>query len=193
MSKIDYKAAAQTVKSGGLAVIPTDTVYGLVASANIESACKKLYELKNRDNKPGTVLASSIEQLVELGLKARYLKAVEQYWPNPISIVIPTGPILGYLHLGKYSLAVRIPKDKDFREFLQETGPLLSSSANVPSQPPAATIDQAKQIFGDKVDVYIDGGNLSERQSSTVIRVVDDAVEILRGGSLKVDESGKIS
>lgn len=169
--------------------MPTDTLYGVVARATDEAAVARLYDLKKREGKPGTLIAANIEQLEELGLKHRYLKAVEQFWPSSISVVIPASdPSLKYLHQGKMSLAVRIPKYKDLQKLLRQTGPLLTSSANTPGSEPAVTIAQARQYFGDKVDFYIDGGDLTGRQPSTLIRIIDDAVEVLRQGAAKIDD-----
>lgn len=181
--------AALVLDDRQLAVIPTDTVYGLVAKASMPDAATRLYQLKSRSDKPGTILAADIDQLVGLGLKRRYLTAVEQYWPGPISIIIPcSDPSLKYLHQGKMSLAVRIPDDKKLKMMLQKNGPLLSSSANISGQQPAHNIDQARAYFGDNVDLYVDGGDLSNRQPSTIIRIVDDAVEVLRQGAVKISE-----
>lgn len=184
-----YDKAIDSLKTPGtIGVIPTDTVYGVVARAADEAAVARLYELKHRENKPGTLIAASIDQLEEVGLKRRYLKAVEQYWPGAVSVVIPASdPKLAYLHQGKMSLAVRIPDDKKLLAFLKQSGPLVTSSANDPGEPVAVTPDQAKDYFGDKVDFYIDGGDLSKREPSTVIRIVDDAVEVLREGAVKID------
>src|SRR6266567_4280535 len=94
-------------KPGAVGVIPTDTVYGLVARAADQAAAARLYEIKKREAKPGTLMAANSGQLEELGLKHRYLKAVEQFWPGAVSVVIPVGdPALKYLHQGKMSLAV---------------------------------------------------------------------------------------
>lgn len=183
---------AKKLLAGQIAVIPTDTVYGLAAYAANINAVANLYQLKKRENKPGTILAASAQQLVELGLKERYLKPVAHYWPGAISVVIPVGFDMPYLHLGKMSLAVRIPSDKNLLDLLQKTGPLLTSSANLPGEEPIGTIAEAKAIFGDKVDVYVDGGDLTGRQPSTVIRVIDDAIEILRNGAVTIDEAGRI-
>jgi L-threonylcarbamoyladenylate synthase len=173
--------------AGAVGVIPTDTVYGLVARAADPAAVERLYEVKQRDTKPGTLIAASIEQLEGLGLKRRYLTAVEQFWPDAVSVIIPAAdPALAYLHRGKMSLAVRIPKDQELQKLLAQTGPLVTSSANDPGEPTAATIDAAKKYFGDRIDFYIDGGDLSNRQPSTVIRIVDDAIEVLRAGAVKV-------
>jgi L-threonylcarbamoyladenylate synthase len=181
-------AALELLRAGSAGVIATDTVYGLVARAADQAAVGRLYDLKKREKKPGTLIAANIDQLEELGLKHRYLKAVEQFWPGAVSVVIPAAdPRLAYLHQGKMSLAVRIPDDKKLRALLEQTGPLLTSSANQPGEPPAVNIGQARACFSDKVDFYEDGGDLSGRQPSTVIRIIDDAIEVLRQGSVNVN------
>jgi len=179
-------------RPGAIAVIPTDTVYGVVARANDTAATERLYRLKHRENKPGTLIAASIEQLVELGIPRRYVVAVEQFWPGAVSVVIPCGPELDYLTQGKRSLAIRLPDDPALQELLGQTGPLITSSANQPGEPPANTVQEARAYFGDAVDYYQDGGDLSGRQSSTVIRVIDDAIEVLRQGAVKINENGSI-
>ncbi len=181
-------AEQKLLEPGAVGVIPTDTVYGIVARADDKSAVDRLYKLKKREDKPGTIIAANIEQLEKLGLKHRYLKAVEQFWPGAVSIIIPTtDPELAYLHRGKMSLAVRIPDDTKLQKLLQQTGPLVTSSANPPGEPTADTIQQAKAYFGNQVDFYIDGGDLSQREPSTIIRIIDDAIEVLRPGAVKID------
>lgn len=178
------------LQPSAVAVIPTDTVYGLVARAADEAAVNHMFEIKKRDAKPGTLIAASIEQVEALGIKRRYLKAVEQYWPGAVSVVIPAAdPSLKYLHRGKMSIAVRLPKDAELEKLLQQTGPLMTSSANDPGEPTATNIQMAKDYFGDKADAYVDGGDLSDRQPSTVIRIVDDAIEVLREGAVKISEN----
>ena len=182
-------AAESLTQPAAVGIIPTDTVYGLVARAADQAAVNRLYAVKSREDKPGTLIAADIQQLETLGLKHRYLKAVEQFWPGAVSVVIPVSdPQLEYLHQGKMSLAVRIPDDPKLQELLAKTGPLLTSSANPPGQPVAANIEQAKAYFGTKVDFYEDGGDLSGREPSTVIRIVDDAIEVLRPGAVKIDD-----
>jgi L-threonylcarbamoyladenylate synthase len=175
-------------KKGAIGVIPTDTVYGVVAGANDPEAVERLYRLKKRDKKPGTVIAADLEQLEALGLKHRYLKAVEQFWPGPISVIIPVAdPNLKYLHQGAMSLAVRLPKDKELAKLLNKTGPLLTSSANRPGAAPANNLQEARAYFNRSVDFYVDGGDLSKRQPSTIVRIIDDAIDVVRQGAVKVD------
>src|SRR2546423_12351538 len=82
---------------GGVGVMPTDTVYGLVARAEDPQAVARLYELKKREHKPGTVIAASVEQLIRLGVPEQHLRRVERWWPNPLSVEIPLGDNLAYL------------------------------------------------------------------------------------------------
>lgn len=184
---------AQTAKQlgnpGSIGVIPTDTVYGVVARAADRTAVARLYDLKHRERKPGTLIAADIDQLVSLGIKRRYLKAVEQFWPGAVSVVIPVGPELEYLHQGMGSLAVRIPDHQPLRQLLLMTGPLLTSSANQPGEPPATTAAEARNYFGTAVDFYDDGGDLSGALPSTVVRMVDDAIEVLRPGAVTINQS----
>jgi L-threonylcarbamoyladenylate synthase len=179
-----FSEVAKLINNGSVGVLPTDTVYGLVAKASNEKSVARLYELKSREQKPGTVIAASIDQLVNLGIKRRYLKAVEQFWPGAVSVEIPHQ--IDYLSQGTGRQAFRIPNDEELLALLEKTGPLQTSSANLPGEPPANTIAEARSYFGDKVDFYLDGGDLSNREPSTIIRIVDDAIEIVRQGTVKI-------
>jgi len=173
-------------KEGEIAVIPTDTVYGVVGRAADPKAVTHLYELKRRENKPGTLVAYDIDQLVELGVEREYLTSVERFWPGAVSVIIPCGSNLDYLHQGKNSLAIRVPADPWLRSLLKETGPLITSSANQPGEPPATTVEEAKAYFGSDVSWYEDHGVIN-RDPSTIIQVVDGNIEIIRQGAVKVN------
>jgi L-threonylcarbamoyladenylate synthase len=178
------------MKPGAIAIIPTDTVYGVVARADDPAAVARLYDLKHRKAKPGTVIAASIEQLEALGVKRRYLKAVEQFWPGAVSVIIPCGPELEYLYKGKNGLAIRIPNNAALQALLWHTGPLLTTSANLPGEQTAQTIAQAKASFGQEVDCYIDGGDYADRPPSTIVRIIDDAIEVVRQGAVELNLGG---
>ncbi len=171
-------------------VIPSDTVYGLVARATDRRAVERLYILKNREHKPGTVVAASVEQLLQLGLPEQQLRRVAHLWPNPLSVVLPAGPELGYIHQDLDSFPVRIPKDPEFQGVLEQTGPLVTSSANQPGEPPAINVAEARDYFGDQVDFYVDGGELVDRAPSTIIRIADDEIEVIRQGAVEISGSG---
>ena len=181
------QAAKLLTTKGQVAVMPTDTVYGLIARARDQIAVDRLYKLKDRHHKPGTIIAKNIDQLVELGLQRKYLKAAEQFWPGPVSVIIPlSNPDLNYLTQDQPTIAVRIPKDDWLQGLLSITGPLLTTSANEPSKPTSTNLKQARDVFGQTVDGYFDGGDLSGRKPSTIIRIIDDSVEVIRSGAIEI-------
>lgn len=175
------------LKSGGVGVLPTDTVYGLVTQARNHLSVGRLYSLKNRENKPGTVIASSVEQLLNLGIDPTYISKAKFLWPNPISVVVPSDDKLAYLHQGVGSIALRVTADRDLIKLIDITGPLLTSSANQPGEIVANNINEAYKYFGDEVDFYIDGGDLSDRLASTIVAINDKEIRVLREGSIKLN------
>ena len=183
---IPFTDAAQRLQQGQVGVIPTDTIYGLAASAYDEVAVTRLYAVKKREHKPGTVIAASIDQLISLGIEPHYLNYVASLWPASLSVVIPTSE-RPYLHQGVGSLAMRVVADPNLRTILEQTGPLLTSSANQPGEPESTIIERAWQYFGDSVDFYVNGGDLSGRKASTIIRLLpDNSIELLRQGSVDI-------
>jgi L-threonylcarbamoyladenylate synthase len=184
-----YVAAEQataTLLNGGVGVMPTDTVYGLVARAHDEKAVARLYALKHRDHKPGTLIAASVAQLRDLGVSEAHLQKAGQWWPNPLSIILPIGEAFTYLHQNVGDIAIRVVIDEQLKQILEITGPLLTSSANQPGKPGSTTITEAWSYFEDSIDFYVDGGDLSGRAPSTIIRLTDaHEVEIIRVGAVK--------
>ncbi len=191
IDRLDDAKLIDTLMNGGVGVLPSDTVYGLVCRAADEKAVKRLYRLKSRERKPGTVIAANVEQLIELDVPARYLKPVAYFWPNPISIELPYSAH-EFLNQGTGKMAFRVVKDQTVRGLLEKTGPLLTSSANQPGEPPATNLAEAKAYFGDDVDFYVEGGDLSDRPASTIIKIVDDEVVVLREGAIKINDKGEI-
>lgn len=186
-SDINDDKLASVLMDGGVGVLPTDTVYGLVCVASNQATVSRLYQLKKRESKPGTLIAASLDQLVELGFTRRYLKAVEEFWPGAVSIEQPcSNPALGYLNQYTNRQAVRVVAPENLRRLLARTGPLLTSSANQPGEKPADTIKEARDYFGEMIDFYVDGGDLSQKKPSTLICIVDDAVEVLREGAVTI-------
>jgi L-threonylcarbamoyladenylate synthase len=189
-NEVESQRAVELLRQGGVGVLPTDTVYGLVARAADEQAVVRLYALKHREHKPGTVIAASVEQLEELGVERRYLDMAKKWWPGPLSIETPLEGHYDYLTQGTGHCAWRVVGDEGLRRFLEQTGPLQTSSANQPGEPVSVSVEMAKAYFGGSVDFYVDGGDLSERKPSTVVRMVGNDIEVIRRGAVDVDSSG---
>lgn len=157
--------------SGGVGVMPTDTVYGLVCLLENKKAVEKIYKLKKRpQTKPiGTILISSKSQISNYLLND--IDEESLIYEEPTSVIINVVEKMDYAHRGLGSLAFRIPKDRKLLELVTKTGPLATSSANIANQPVATTIEEAKKIFGKAVDFYVDGGDLSDSRASRIIKV----------------------
>jgi tRNA threonylcarbamoyl adenosine modification protein (Sua5/YciO/YrdC/YwlC family) len=162
----DTLSVQEALKAEEVIVLPTDTVYGLVVLATSPSAVKRLYEVKDRKGKPGTIIAASVEQLRELGFQEEDVEKAKRYWPGAVSIVLPAPATLSYLHMGLESLAVRVTADIELLELLKLTGPLATTSANRPGEPTATTVEEAEAIFGDTVSLYVDGGRVQAAPST---------------------------
>lgn len=185
----DLTGLAEKIREGALAVIPTDTIYGIVTSANIPKSVEKIYKLRKRtSNKPMIILISSVGEIVNFGIKLKpsEINLLSSLWPNPISVVIDCkSKKFHFLHRGKNSLALRIPNNDFLQNLLKITGPIVAPSANFEGETPAKNIEQAKKYFKDRVSFYVDSGNL-ETAPSTVVKLKNSKLEILREGALKI-------
>lgn len=185
-----YQKEVEILKSGGVGIIPTDTVYGVAASVFFPEAVERIYEIKKRDRqKPFIFLISSLSdlELFSVAVDSPLQKWLKKLWPGEVSILLPCSPDkLSYLHRANPKMAFRLPQDKNLLEFLTHSGPLASTSANREGEKPAENIEEAKNYFGHKVDFYIDGGNLPP-VPSTLVDIDQDQLKIIRQGKVLID------
>ncbi len=172
------------LRCGAVGVLPTDTLYGVVASTAFPDAIERLYEVRHRSSLKGcvTLIADKdqVSNLVEWNSFDR--KLASKYWPGPVSIVLPVVEYTpSYLHPVKRTLAFRVPDKEDLRTLLWHVGPLFAPSANLAGMKPAVTVEEAQKYFDNAVDFYIDTGDLSGNEPSTLIRQKDGDIEVLRG------------
>lgn len=178
------------LKSGKIGVMPTDTIYGIVGSALNPDTVEEIYKLRKRNpDKPMIILISSLSDLkkFDINLTKAQTDFLEKIWPNPVSVVLPCPyEKFAYLHRGKRSLAFRMPKDEKLLNVLKKIDPLVAPSANIGSEKPAQTLDEARKYFGNKVSFYIDGGKLKAKPSTIVQLYKDGTIIVLRKGSFKL-------
>ena len=181
---------ADVLRSGGVVILPTDTVYGLAAAAGRPDAVARLFELKGRDaDVPVAVLCADAEQALALGedtgpLAARLAGA---HWPGPLTLVLPRRAGLGW-ELGEPAdtIGVRCPAHAIVRAVAARIGPIATTSANRHGQPTPSTAREAAGALTGGVDLVVDGGELAG-VASTVVDVVARPPRILRQGPLHVD------
>lgn len=178
------------LKRGGIAVIPTDTIYGIVARAFDRKAVRRLYRLRRTTaKKPFIILISSVKDLATFGVTtntaaSRFLQRV---WPGRVSVILPCkGKEFAYLHLDTQTLAFRMPRPRWLRVLLKKTGPLVAPSANPEGETPAETITRARRYFGDHIDAYVSAGRLIRNPSTLVSLLRTGAPRVLRLGSVRI-------
>ncbi|HEX7259393.1 MAG TPA: L-threonylcarbamoyladenylate synthase [Candidatus Saccharimonadia bacterium] len=179
-----YQEVITIINKGGVVVMPTDTIYGVVGSALQSETIERLYALRQRDPlKPVIILIGSLSQLksFHVSLEPLVLPVLEQLWPGPTSVVLPCPhPELAYLHRGGRSLAFRFPKKPELLAMLAETGPVAAPSANPEGMAPATTIQKAQDYFNGRVDAYVDGGTLVGSASRIVQMHPDGSYDVIR-------------
>lgn len=186
---MEIEKVIQILKLGKIAVIPTDTIYGIVGSALNPETVERIYALRKRSlDKPMIILISSISDLEKFNINLNDFQKnfLKKHWPNPLSVVLPCeGDRFKYLHRGTNSLAFRMPDNEQLLKLLKESGPLVAPSANFEGEKPAENILEAKNYFANYVDLYIDGGIIHSK-ASTLIELKGDSVKILRQGIFKI-------
>lgn len=180
----------KVLKGGGVVVLPTDTIYGISCLALNKESVERVRKIKKRDSgKSFIVLISDISQieLFGIGLFDRTRKFLEKIWPAKVSIIIHVARAkqkeFEFLHGGVGSLAFRMPDFDWLRDVIRQTGPLISTSANAQGAIPAKNIGQAKEQFGQEIDLYVDGGKMDSLPSS---------LAEIEGGRLKVLRRGEV-
>jgi len=187
--KISDEKLISGLKKGKIAVIPTDTLYGMVASVFKKKAVEKIYRIQKRNRKkPCIILIQNLETLKLFGVKPdkETEKVLKKIWLGKVSVILDCPEKkFAYLHRGTKTLAFRFPKKKDLLMLLKKTGPLIAPSANPESLKPAATIIEAKKYFGPAADFYVDGGKLKSKPS-TLISLKNGLIEVRRLGAVKI-------
>lgn len=171
INDINDPALYHVLSRGGLAVLRTDTLYGVLARADDEAAVERVYQLKHRDQaKSPIVLVADAGQMFD-ELPASQASLADQPWPARTSIILPSTDAPEWLRRGNDSIAYRVPDDEALRRLLAETGPLIAPSANPEGLAPAMTVQQAIDYFGEAVDIYVDGGQVADDTPSRLLRV----------------------
>ncbi len=185
--KNNWPEIRKILTKGGVAVLPTDTIYGLASKALDPRAVLRVYEIKGRDkNKPLIVLISSLSDLEKFKIKLskEEKKILASIWPGKVSVILGCKDNkFKYLHRGTKSIAFRMvgPRNPNLFKLLKNVGPLVAPSANIQGGQPAKNIWEAKKYFGDRVDIYV-CGHTRVSKPSTLLKIKNGKIEVLRQG-----------
>jgi tRNA threonylcarbamoyl adenosine modification protein (Sua5/YciO/YrdC/YwlC family) len=180
-------AALAAVDNGELVGIPTDTLYGIAADPFNPDALDRIFIAKGRPGlKPLAILVANLEQAQQLAAFGdRGLELAEEHWPGALTLVLPklksVPEWIG--DPARRTLGLRCPDHPVALEFLRESGPLAVTSANVSSRPAVLSAEDARELFGDDIAVYLEG-EATGGQASTIIDLTQPAEWILRDGPI---------
>ncbi len=184
-------AAAAALSRGELALIPTDTVYGVAADAFTPAAVTRLLAAKNRGRSmPVPVLIGEASTLAGLTASVPPVanRLAEAFWPGGLTLVVEHARTLAWdLGDAEGTVAVRLPDDDVARDLLRRTGPLAVSSANRSGRPAATTAAEAQYQLGEHAAVVLDGGPRVDSRPSTIVDCTAPTPRVLRIGAIDVD------
>lgn len=180
--------ALGAIRDGEVIGIPTDTLYGLAADPFNPDALERIFEIKGRPGlKPLALLVSSIEQAQELAaFSDRALELAERHWPGALTLVLPKlDSVPEWIgHRDRRTLGLRCPDHDEARAFLERSGPLAVTSANLSGRESVLDDADARDLFGDDVAVYLPG-RAAGGEASTILDLTQPTEWVLRSGPIR--------
>lgn len=178
----------ELINDGGLAIVPTDTVYGIIADATNEDAINKVYEAKRRVyNKPLIIMVSNLEMLFRYvdNISEVEQKLIERYWPGKLTILFKkSSKLSGLINNNGDLVGIRYPDNDELIELMNRLDrPLVSTSANIADEGTITSVDKISDDLLKYIDYVYDGG-FREDVPSTIVKVVENKIEFLRKGEL---------
>lgn len=185
--------AAKVIKDGGLVLFPTETVYGIGANGLNEQAVKNIFKAKGRaSDNPLILHISEAEMLNEIAEDISELeyKLMDAFWPGPFTIVLNKTDIVPTVVTGGLdTVAVRMPRNKIANRLIHYAGvPIAAPSANISGKPSGTCVEDVYDELKNSMDYIIDGGKCEVGIESTVVKVENGSVRILRPGRITKED-----
>lgn len=191
------KEAAKEIVAGNLVIFPTETVYGIGANALNDEACKNIFKAKGRagDN-PLIVHVNNFDMIKQIIEEPNELekKLLNTLCPGPFTIILKAKSIIPKsVTAGLDTVGIRMPSNKIANKLIEYAGvPIAAPSANVSGRPSGTKIEDILKEFDGKVSTIIDDGMVDIGLESTVVRVIDNKVRILRPGKITKEDIEKL-
>ena len=191
------KEAAQDILNGKLVIFPTETVYGIGANALNDNACKNIFKAKGRagDN-PLIVHVNNVDMIKQLVEEPNEVEKIliSTFCPGPFTLILKAKNIIPKsVTAGLETVGIRMPSNKIANKLIEFAGvPIAAPSANVSGRPSGTKIEDILKEFDGKVSTIIDDGMVDIGLESTVVRVIDNKVRILRPGKITKEDIEKL-
>lgn len=180
------------LNNDGIVIFPTETVYGIGGNALSDEVADRIYEVKQRPREKAlNILVSSREKIEKYANihSSVEKKIIEKYMPGPITLILEKKEGFGKAFTeDNNTIGVRIPDSCIIQEILKKVDyPLIAPSANISGKPSGIDAEEIMKDFAGKVDAIIDGGKAKLGTASTIVKVENEEIKVLRQGSLVID------
>lgn len=187
------KVIKKISENGTVIALKTDTVYGLVANANDKTAVEKIYNLKKREHKkPLGIFIKNINELDKyvdmIEIPKNVLDLINLNWPGALTVIFKKKiGVFDYLTSGKSTIGIRIPNNTFLLDLLNNIPfPLVQTSCNISGEEPYLDATTIVNVFGNSIDMIVDGGKVINNVASTIIDVSSGDINVLRKGNLLI-------
>ncbi len=193
----DIALAGEIIKNGGLVAFPTETVYGLGASAFNPDAARKIYAAKGRpSDNPLIVHICDKAQLSEIAesITPDAQSVIDAFMPGPITIILKKNLLIpDAVTAGLKTVAVRYPSNETACRLIRAAGvPIAAPSANLSGKPSPTDVSHVIEDMTGRIDAIIDGGRCDVGVESTIVDFTDEPPVILRPGGVTYDDLKKV-
>ena len=183
--------AGEILRNGGLVVFPTETVYGLGANALDSSAAAKIYKAKGRpsDNPLIVHIASPCDADKYAVVGEEFERLAKAFMPGPLTVIMPKRDCIPNTVTGGLdSVGIRCPENEIARALIKAAGiPIAAPSANISGKPSPTSADHVRVDLENKVDMIIDGGECTVGLESTIVKIENGKITLLRPGAITLD------
>lgn len=188
INSANLQQAVVYLKQGGVVIHPTDTCYGIAADITNSEAIAKVIKLKQvSSDKPMSILASDMDMLKKYGvLNPKSSKIAQKHLPGALTLLLlKTNQVPNFYAPQTNLIGIRIPADKLSRTIVTFLdNPITTTSANLTGKPQAYSLSTIKLYFENEDILVLDGGDLPFQKPSTICKIVEDEMEIIRQGDL---------
>lgn len=198
LNEEEIKKIALDIKKGKIAIFPTETVYGIGTNALNENACAKIFEIKGRNNSKALIVLISNYKMLEsivTDINEIERKLMNKFWPGPLTIILKKKEIVpNVVTGGSNEVGVRMTSGEVAHFLVEKAGvPIVAPSANLSGEQTGTKIKIIIEEFSDKVDYIIDTGDIESDLTSTVVKVENNKIRILREGKIIKEELSEIA
>ncbi len=188
--ELDY--VINVLNNNGVVIFPTETVYGLGGNALNVNVAKRIYKIKNRPiSKALNILVKNKECISDYAVIENDLerKIIDKLMPGPLTIILKKKDNLFEAFTLTDTIGIRIPDNYIIERILEKIDyPLIATSANISGNPDDLDINELYKDFNNLVDVIIDGGVPNLSKSSTIVKINNNDISILREGNISKDD-----